>query len=60
MKTSVALCNIVFQPVRTVGCFGGVYWEWGWEVMGGDKDIRGNVCKFSLFPIPPFLIPSVC
>lgn len=57
-KTSVALYNIAVQPVRTVGYFGGVYWGWGWVMLGGDKEIRGSVLEI-LFSIPPFLASSL-
>lgn len=57
-KTSVALYNIALQPVRTVGYFGGVYWGWGWEMLGGDKEIRGSVLEI-LFSISPFLVSSL-
>lgn len=28
--------------------FGGVYWGWGWEMMGGYKDIRRSVLEILL------------
>lgn len=47
-ETSVALYQYVVQPIRTVGYFRGVYWGWGWEMVGGDKDIRGSVLEILL------------
>lgn len=46
--TVVALYHIVVQPVRTVGYFGGVYWGWGWEMVGGDRDVRGSILEILL------------